>query len=57
MPETIQKLKDAGLKMAVCSNKPHIAAQKVVKAIYGDVFDEVMGQQEESEGNRHRMVR
>ena len=38
--------KDAGLKMAVCSNKPHIAAQKVVKAIYGDVFDEVMGQQE-----------
>ena len=46
MPETIQKLKDAGLKMAVCSNKPHIAAQKVVKAIYGDVFDEVMGQQE-----------
>ena len=30
MPETIQKLKDAGLKMAVCSNKPHIAAQKVV---------------------------
>ena len=46
MPETIQKLKDAGLKMAVCSNKPHIAAQKVVKAIYGDVFDEIMGQQE-----------
>ena len=38
---------DAGLKMAVCSNKPHIAAQKVVKAIYGDTFDEVMGQQEE----------
>ena len=32
--------------MAVCSNKPHIAAQKVVKAIYGDLFDEVMGQQE-----------
>lgn len=46
MPETLQKLKDAGLKMAVCSNKPHIAAQKVVKAIYGDTFDEVMGQQE-----------
>ena len=32
--------------MAVCSNKPHVAAQKVVKAIYGDLFDEVMGQQE-----------
>ena len=46
MPETLQKLKHAGLKMAVCSNKPHIAAQKVVKAIYGDLFDEVMGQQE-----------
>ena len=46
MPETLQKLKHAGLKMAVCSNKPHVAAQKVVKAIYGDLFDEVMGQQE-----------
>ena len=46
MPETIKALKTLGLKLAVCSNKPHIAAQKVVKAIYGDVFDEVMGQQE-----------
>ena len=46
MPETLQKLKHTGLKMAVCSNKPHVAAQKVVKAIYGDLFDEVMGQQE-----------
>ena len=46
MPETLQKLKHAGLKMDVCSNKPHVAAQKVVKAIYGDLFDEVMGQQE-----------
>lgn len=57
MPETLQKLKHAGLKMAVCSNKPHVAAQKVVKAIYGDLFDEVMGQQEGSAESRRRMVR
>ena len=30
MPETLQKLKHTGLKMAVCSNKPHVAAQKVL---------------------------
>lgn len=57
MPETLQKLKHAGLKMAVCSNKPHVAAQKVVKAIYGDLFDEVMGQQKGSAESRRRMVR
>ena len=50
MPETLQKLKDAGLKMAVCSNKPHIAAQKVVKVIYGDVFDEGGNPKETSTG-------
>ncbi|MCB5475936.1 MAG: HAD family hydrolase [Blautia sp.] len=46
MPETVKELKAQGLKLAVCSNKPHIAANKVVKAMYGDIFDEVMGQQE-----------
>mgnify|MGYP004472156071 FL=1 len=46
MPDTIRELKNRGLKLAVCSNKPHIAAQKVVKALYGEIFDEVLGQQE-----------
>lgn len=46
MPETVKELKAQGLKLAVCSNKPHIAANKVVKAMYEDIFDEVMGQQE-----------
>ena len=46
MPETVEELKAKGMKLAVCSNKPHIAARKVVKAMYGDIFDEVMGQQE-----------
>ena len=50
MPETLQKLKHAGLKMAVCSNKPHIAAQKVVKAIYGDLFDGTAGRDPQKAG-------
>lgn len=46
MPETIRELKNRGVKLAVCSNKPHVAAQKVVQALYGDIFDAVLGQQE-----------
>ena len=45
MPETLKTLKQNGVKLGVCSNKPHEAAVKVVKRMFGDqVFDMVMGQ-------------
>ena len=45
MPETLKTLKQNGVKLGVCSNKPHEAAVKVVKRMFGDqVFDMLMGQ-------------
>ena len=47
MPETIRELKHRGLKLGVCSNKPHPAAVKVIAQMFGDDFDIVMGQSDE----------
>lgn len=44
MPETIKGLKDRGVKLAVCSNKPHLAAVKVINQMFGDSFDIILGQ-------------
>ena len=44
MPETIKELKKRGMKLAVCSNKPHPAAVKVIAQMFGDDFDIVLGQ-------------
>lgn len=44
MPEVIRALKEQGLKLAVCSNKPHEAARKVISKLFGDAFDMVLGQ-------------
>lgn len=44
MPETIKELKRRGAKLAVCSNKPHPAAVKVIAQMFGTDFDLVMGQ-------------
>ena len=44
MPETIRELKKRGVKLGVCSNKPHPAAVKVIAQMFGDDFDIVMGQ-------------
>ena len=46
MEETLKKMKQNGLRLAVCTNKPHPAALKVIEALYGNLFDEVMGQRE-----------
>ena len=47
IPEILAKLKDAGVKMAVLSNKPHSTTSKVVQALFGDdTFDLVWGQKE-----------
>ena len=44
MPEALHAMKEQGMQLAVISNKPHEAAQNVVKELYGDVFDVVLGQ-------------
>lgn len=44
MPETVRILKENGLRLAVCSNKPHPAAVKVIQIMFGENFDLVMGQ-------------
>ena len=36
MPETLKKLKKHGMKLAVCSNKPHPAAVKVIAQLFGE---------------------
>ena len=46
IPETLQKLKEQGAFLGVCSNKPAPAAVKVVNALFGDTFDAVIGQSE-----------
>lgn len=44
MPETLKELKKHGMKLAVCSNKPHPAAVKVIAQLFGEEFDMVVGQ-------------
>nr|WP_294665956.1 HAD family hydrolase [uncultured Blautia sp.] len=47
MPEILTELKKRGVKLGVCSNKPHEAALKVVERMFGNgIFDAVMGQSE-----------
>ena len=47
MKETLDVLKDRGIRIAIVSNKPDFAAQEVVEALYGkDYFDFVTGQTE-----------
>ena len=41
--ELIAELKNRGIKIAVCSNKPDNVAHDVVKTIFGDAFDFVSG--------------
>lgn len=43
MNETVRELKNKGLKLAVVTNKADNMAKSVVKAVYGDVFDIVVG--------------
>lgn len=43
IPQALQRLKEAGLTLAVLSNKPHGAAYPVVERYYPGVFDAVQG--------------
>ena len=45
IPETLDALKKAGIKIAVFSNKPHERTVDVVETLFGkDYFDEILGQ-------------
>ncbi|HJB15347.1 MAG TPA: HAD family hydrolase [Candidatus Blautia excrementipullorum] len=44
IPEILTELKKRGLYLAVCSNKPHEAAVKVIRQLFGDKLDLVIGQ-------------
>ena len=44
MPETLRSLKEQGVRLAVCSNKPHPAAVKVIAQMFDGLFDLVIGQ-------------
>ena len=47
MQDTLKKLKENGVKLGVCSNKPHEAAVKVIEKMFGnEEFDMVLGQME-----------
>lgn len=39
----LHSLKSHGIKIAVCSNKPHNVVIDVVKKVFGDLFDYVIG--------------
>ena len=42
--ETVNTLKDKGIKLAVCTNKEDSMAKRVVKKLFGDIFSLVIGQ-------------
>lgn len=45
IPETLRAMRDRGLSLAVCSNKPHTAAVRAVEGLFGpDLFSCVQGQ-------------
>lgn len=47
MPELLERMKQAGMKLAVLTNKPHARALDNIRAVYGEgYFDYVLGEQE-----------
>lgn len=44
--KTLEAFRGKGVKLGVCSNKPHEAAVKVVGDLFGDTFETVLGQRE-----------
>ena len=46
MKELVSALKEKGYKVAVVTNKAQEMADEVVKKLYGDVFDLILGQRE-----------
>lgn len=46
MREVLKKLKDHGILLAVCSNKPHGPTVQAITGLFGDTFHMILGQQE-----------
>lgn len=46
IPELLANLKKRGVRLGVCSNKPHGAAVEVVGQMFAGIFDGVVGQRE-----------
>ena len=47
IPEAVRELKKRGIRLAVCSNKPHPAAVDTIRHFFGEeLFDCVQGQEE-----------
>lgn len=47
LPETLEKLKNYGVLLAICTNKAQPYAEAVVEAVYGkDLFNYILGEQE-----------
>lgn len=44
MPETLEALKKKGIKLGICSNKPHPATVIVAQRMFPGIFDSVIGQ-------------
>lgn len=42
--DVLKELREQGMKLAVCSNKPHVAAVKVIDKMFEGYFDFVIGQ-------------
>ncbi|MBQ8203280.1 MAG: HAD-IA family hydrolase [Clostridia bacterium] len=53
MKETIDKMRASGLKLAVVTNKADNMAKAVAKAVYGDIFDVVIGLSDEFPSKPH----
>lgn len=47
IPELLLNLKQKGIHIAVCTNKAHNMAVKVVDKLFGDIFDMVIGKSED----------
>lgn len=44
LKETLTKMKKSGMRLAVCTNKPHWNAVEVIRKVYGEnLFDEILG--------------
>jgi phosphoglycolate phosphatase len=43
MKETLMALKEKGIKLFVLTNKPQKPAEKLIKTLFGSLFDEVVG--------------
>lgn len=42
--ELLKKLREKGIRLSVCSNKPHPATVKVMENLFPDMFDMILGQ-------------